>query len=77
MFKVFSYFYRTILSPMSLEACVVCLDTSAFARDADLHPTRLAAQLDATSLLANAKLNAHRENAVGIVTMGGDRSVAV
>lgn len=57
---------------MSLEACVVCLDSSAFARDADLHPTRLAAQLDATSLLANAKLNAHRENAVGIVTMGGD-----
>ncbi|KAL8439837.1 hypothetical protein Efla_004363 [Eimeria flavescens] len=57
---------------MSLEACVVCVDSSAFARDADLHPTRLAAQLDATSLLANAKLNAHRENAVGIVTMGGD-----
>ncbi|KAL8272003.1 hypothetical protein Esti_004127 [Eimeria stiedai] len=57
---------------MSLEACVVCVDSSAFARDADLHPTRLAAQLDATSLLANAKLNAHRENAVGIVTLGGD-----
>lgn len=51
---------------------MVCVDSSAFARDADLHPTRLTAQLDATSLLANAKLNAHRENAVGIVTMGGD-----
>lgn len=54
---------------------MLCLDNSAYARDADITPTRLVAQAETAGLVAGAKTNMHHENAVGVLTYGGERYV--
>ncbi|PFH33730.1 ubiquitin interaction motif family protein [Besnoitia besnoiti] len=58
---------------MVLEAVMICIDNSAYARDGDLAPSRLAAQEEAAGLVAGAKTSMHHENAVGVLTYGGER----
>ena len=41
---------------MPLEATVVCIDNSEYARNGDYAPTRFQAQQDAVNLLAGAKV---------------------
>jgi 26S proteasome regulatory subunit N10 len=41
-------------------------------RNGDYSPSRLEAQADAAQMLANVKLQANVENAVSIITMGGE-----
>ena len=48
------------------------LDNSEWMRNGDYSPSRLEAQADAAQLLANVKLQDNVENAVSIITMGGD-----
>lgn len=54
---------------MVLEATVICVDASEFARDGDFHPTRLQAQLDASNLISGAKSQQHPESSVGVISM--------
>lgn len=49
----------------------VCIDNSEWTRSGDYAPTRFQAQADAVNLLAGAKTQAHPENTVGVLTMGG------
>ena len=56
---------------MPLEATVVCIDNSEYARNGDYAPTRFQAQADAVNLLAGAKTQHHPENTVGVMTMAG------
>jgi 26S proteasome regulatory subunit N10 len=56
-----------------LEAVMICIDNSEFARDADFAPSRLEAQTDAANVIAGAKTQAHPENVVGVALMAGDR----
>jgi 26S proteasome regulatory subunit N10 len=46
-------------------------------RNGDFKPTRQAAQEDAVHAIFQSKMNAHPENAVGLMTSAGKRSVAV
>lgn len=57
---------------MVLEATVIILDNSEWMRNGDYLPTRLEAQNDAVQLLCNAKRQANVENAVALVSMGGN-----
>lgn len=54
-----------------MEATVVCIDNSEFARNGDYSPSRFQAQADAVNLLAGAKTQHHPENTVGVMTMAG------
>jgi 26S proteasome regulatory subunit N10 len=56
-----------------LEAVMICIDNSEFARDLDFAPSRLEAQTDAATVIAGAKTQAHPENVVGVAFMAGDR----
>jgi 26S proteasome regulatory subunit N10 len=56
-----------------LEAVMICIDNSEFARDADFAPSRLEAQTDAANVIAGAKTQAHPENVVGVAFTAGDR----
>ncbi|CBZ54426.1 putative 26S proteasome non-ATPase regulatory subunit 4 [Neospora caninum Liverpool] len=58
---------------MVLEAVMLCIDNSAYARDGDLVPSRLAVQEEAAGLIAGAKTSMHQENAVGVLTYGEER----
>jgi len=57
----------------TLEAVMICLDNSEFARNADYAPSRLEAQTDAANLISGAKTQAHPENVVGVALMSGNR----
>lgn len=61
--------------------CVRCvrrsLDTSDWMRNGDYVPTRLDAQFDAVTLLADAKLSANPESTVGVLTFSGHGCVRV
>jgi 26S proteasome regulatory subunit N10 len=61
---------------MVLEATIIILDNSKYARNGDILPSRFDSQADALGLLANAKLQENQESAVGLMTMGG-RNVEV
>lgn len=61
---------------MVLEATIIILDNSKYARNGDILPSRFDSQVDALGLLANAKLQENQESAVGLMTMGG-RNVEV
>jgi 26S proteasome regulatory subunit N10 len=56
-----------------LEAVMICVDNSEFARNGDFGPSRLEAQADAANVIAGAKTQAHPENVVGVALMGGER----
>lgn len=66
--------YIVLVERMStLEAVMICLDNSEFARNADYAPSRLEAQTDAANLISGAKTQAHPENVVGVALMSGER----
>lgn len=56
---------------MSLEATLIMLDNSAYALNGDYLPTRWEGQVDAASLLIQAKLEANMQSSVGLGLMGG------
>ncbi|CDR95063.1 26S PROTEASOME NON-ATPASE REGULATORY SUBUNIT 4 containing protein,putative [Babesia bigemina] len=56
---------------MGVEATLICVDNSEYSRNGDFSPSRLAAQVDASGLIASAKLSEHFENTVGIVCFAG------
>ncbi|KAG4303753.1 hypothetical protein PORY_002836 [Pneumocystis oryctolagi] len=57
---------------MTLEATMIVMDNSEFARNGDYLPTRLGSQKDAINLIFSSKLRAHPENLVGLMSMGGE-----
>ena len=58
---------------MALEATVICLDNSEWARNGDYTPNRWEAQQDAANIIAGTKTQSNPGNAVGIVSMAGTR----
>jgi 26S proteasome regulatory subunit N10 len=54
-----------------LEATILVVDNSEYARNGDYTPNRLDAQNDAVTLLFNAKTQSNPENMVGLMTMAG------
>lgn len=54
-----------------LEATMLVVDNSEWARNGDYSPNRLDAQNDAVTLLFNAKTQSNPENMVGLMTMAG------
>ncbi|KAJ3318197.1 proteasome regulatory particle base subunit rpn10, partial [Gonapodya sp. JEL0774] len=56
---------------MVLEATVVIVDNSEWARNGDYTPTRMEAQSDAVNLLFNAKTQSNPESTVGLMSMAG------
>ncbi|KAF4676794.1 26S proteasome non-ATPase regulatory subunit 4 [Perkinsus chesapeaki] len=56
---------------MSVEAVMLCLDTSEWSRNADYLPDRLQAEAEAANLICGAKSQQHPETAVGVLTMSG------
>jgi len=56
---------------MSLEATLIMLDNSAYGLNGDYLPTRWEGQVDAASLLIQAKLEANMQSSVGLGLMGG------
>ena len=69
-------FYNVIVlvcKMSTLEAVMICLDNSEYARNADYAPSRLEAQTDAANLISGAKTQAHPENVVGVALMSGER----
>lgn len=58
---------------MVLEATIICLDNSEWARNGDYFPTRWQAQQEAAGLLIEAKTGQNPESAVGVLTMAGKR----
>lgn len=56
---------------MVLESTIVCLDNSEFSRNGDFPPTRFACQIDSVNMLCNAKVRAHAESTVGLLTLAG------
>lgn len=58
---------------MTLEATIVILDNTEFARNGDHLPTRYEAQAETIQAIINAKQQMNIENAIGVMTMGGDQ----
>eukprot|EP01053_Blabericola_migrator_P010328 Blabericola_migrator_1__10327@NODE_580_length_7497_cov_126_900135_g430_i0_p4_GENE_NODE_580_length_7497_cov_126_900135_g430_i0NODE_580_length_7497_cov_126_900135_g430_i0_p4_ORF_typecomplete_len345_score93_63VWA_2/PF13519_6/1_5e12VWA_2/PF13519_6/1_9e03Ssl1/PF04056_14/6e09VWA/PF00092_28/0_002VWA/PF00092_28/1_2e04Med25_VWA/PF11265_8/0_01PDH/PF02153_17/0_048RE_R_Pab1/PF09522_10/0_096UIM/PF02809_20/28UIM/PF02809_20/7_8Rubissubsbind/PF09273_11/5_2e03Rubissubsbind/PF09273_11/4_2_NODE_580_length_7497_cov len=58
---------------MVLEATMICVDNSDWARNGDFAPSRLDAQYDTANLLGGAKTQSNPENAVGLLTMACKR----
>eukprot|EP01057_Protomagalhaensia_wolfi_P006230 Protomagalhaensia_wolfi_Nauph_80__6229@NODE_939_length_1864_cov_85_928219_g709_i0_p1_GENE_NODE_939_length_1864_cov_85_928219_g709_i0NODE_939_length_1864_cov_85_928219_g709_i0_p1_ORF_typecomplete_len380_score75_62VWA_2/PF13519_6/2_5e13VWA_2/PF13519_6/9_4e03Ssl1/PF04056_14/2_7e09VWA/PF00092_28/0_00025Med25_VWA/PF11265_8/0_0026PDH/PF02153_17/0_039RE_R_Pab1/PF09522_10/0_2UIM/PF02809_20/32UIM/PF02809_20/8_7_NODE_939_length_1864_cov_85_928219_g709_i0381177 len=58
---------------MVLEATMICVDNSDWARNGDFAPSRLDAQYDTANLLGGAKTQNNPENAVGLLTMASKR----
>lgn len=58
---------------MTLEAVMICLDNSEFARNSDYAPSRMDSQTDCANLISGAKTQQHPENVVGVATMAGER----
>ena len=56
---------------MTLEATVVCVDTSDWMRNGDFAPSRLESQQDAVNLVCTAKLNSNQENSVALMSLSG------
>ncbi|KAF4669896.1 26S proteasome non-ATPase regulatory subunit 4 [Perkinsus olseni] len=56
---------------MSVEAVMLCLDTSEWCRNADYVPDRIQAETEAANLICGAKSQQHPETAVGVLTMSG------
>jgi 26S proteasome regulatory subunit N10 len=58
---------------MVLEATMLCLDNSEWARDGDFIPSRWDSQQDAANLITGVKTQQNPENSVGILTFAGPR----
>lgn len=57
---------------MVLECVMIIIDNSEPARNGDIVPNRLQAQLDTVASLINFKTNANVETCVGLMTSGGE-----
>ncbi|KAL1880829.1 proteasome regulatory particle base subunit rpn10 [Paecilomyces lecythidis] len=57
---------------MGLEATMVIVDNSESSRNGDYTSTRWQAQVDAVSVIHTAKMRAHPQSAVGLMSMGGN-----
>ena len=58
---------------MVLEATMICLDNSEWARDGDFIPSRWDSQQDAANLITGVKTQQNPENSVGVLTIAGPR----
>lgn len=58
---------------MPLEAVMVCIDNSNFARNGDYTPTRWTSESDAVQIICSSKTAQNPENSVGLLTTAGDR----
>jgi len=58
---------------MPLEAVMICLDNSQWMRNGDFCPTRLQAQSEAVSSIADLKIKSNLETKVGVLSMAGHR----
>lgn len=58
---------------MVLEAVMLCIDNSEWSRNGDYTPTRFHAQVEALTVIGNAKLQGNPETSVGLLSMAGDR----
>lgn len=56
---------------MVLEATMIIVDNSEYARNGDFNPTRWVSQEEAANRVALAKCASNAENAVGLMLMGG------
>eukprot|EP00736_Rhodelphis_marinus_P001728 Rmarinus@m.2106 len=56
---------------MVLEATLICMDNSEWMRNGDYPPSRLDAQNDAVNIICGAKIQAHPENTVGLLSTAG------
>lgn len=50
---------------------MLLLDNSEYMRNGDFPPSRWDAQMDASTIIFDAKTNANRQNSVGVMTMAG------
>ncbi|OMJ25806.1 26S proteasome regulatory subunit rpn10 [Smittium culicis] len=57
---------------MVLEATVLLIDNSEWARNGDYVPNRFQAQIDAVHYLFNLKTSSNPENTVGVISHGGE-----
>ncbi|KAL1964837.1 hypothetical protein VTN77DRAFT_6339 [Rasamsonia byssochlamydoides] len=57
---------------MVLEATMIIVDNSEPSRNGDYASTRWQAQIDAVSVIHSAKMRAHPQSAVGLMSMGGN-----
>ena len=58
---------------MVLEATILCLDNSDWTRNGDYLPNRYQAQISAANFIIENRIEANRENSLGIMTMAGKR----
>lgn len=56
---------------MVLEATMLILDNSSWARNGDFVPSRWGAQQDAADIIIRSKTGGNAENEVGLMAMGG------
>jgi len=59
---------------MGLEATLILVDNSDYARNGDFYPTRWEAQEEAANIVAQAKCQENAESAVGLMTMAGKQA---
>uniref|UniRef100_A0A7E4US23 26S proteasome non-ATPase regulatory subunit 4 n=1 Tax=Panagrellus redivivus TaxID=6233 RepID=A0A7E4US23_PANRE len=57
---------------MVQESTMICIDNSEYMRNGDFAPTRLSCEQEAANLVAQVKLRANPENAVGLLSMADD-----
>lgn len=58
---------------MPLEATMICMDNSEWNRNGDFAPSRWDSQVDAATIIAEAKTQQNRESTVGVLSMAGKR----
>lgn len=58
---------------MGLEAVMICVDNSEYARNADYAPSRFDVQSETANLLGGSKTGQNPETGVGLLTMAGER----
>jgi len=59
---------------MGLEATMIIVDNSGWARNGDFYPTRWEAQEEAANIVAQAKCQENAESAVGLMAMAGKQA---
>jgi 26S proteasome regulatory subunit N10 len=60
-----------------MEATIICVDNSEWARNGDYSPNRWESQQEAVNTIANLKTSQNPDNSVGILSMAGARSEVV
>ncbi|KAM3142044.1 hypothetical protein pb186bvf_005917 [Paramecium bursaria] len=56
---------------MPIEATIILLDNSEYARNGDLEPSRWQQEIEALQLVTEAKISSSMENGVGVILSGG------